>query len=78
MKKNYILCVILILLIVIVALLLAFCINPNNEKKVIGGDKDEHGCLIGAGYSWNETEEKCVREWSNESDRYQIINPVRE
>ncbi len=47
--------------------------NANNEPKIIGGQRDIHGCLGPAGYSWNETEEKCVREWlpTNDSERYQ-------
>lgn len=34
-----------------------------NPEKLIGGDKDEHGCLIAAGYSWCETKQKCLRTW---------------
>ncbi len=29
----------------------------------LGGQKDEYGCLIAAGYSWNETIQTCVRSW---------------
>lgn len=32
-------------------------------EKLIGGDKDSHGCLIGAGYSWCESKGKCLRIW---------------
>ena len=28
-----------------------------------GSDRDEHGCLRSAGYSWCEKEGKCVRPW---------------
>ena len=38
-------------------------IKENNGKKLIGGDKDEHGCYIAAGYSWCETKQKCLRNW---------------
>ena len=44
-------------------------INPSSAaekpdgKHLIGGDKDEHGCLIGAGYSWCEVKQKCQRMW---------------
>ena len=31
--------------------------------QVIGGDKDEHGSLIAAGYSWCEEKQKCIRVW---------------
>ena len=40
----------------------------------IGGERDEHGCLGAAGYSWNETELSCVREWLDEKGRYQVTN----
>jgi len=32
-------------------------------KRTIGGASDTHGCIAGAGYSWCETEGKCVRPW---------------
>lgn len=35
----------------------------NGQVESIGGEKDEHGCLIGAGYSWCETKQKCLRSW---------------
>lgn len=42
------------------------------EQKLIGGQRDEHNCLVPAGYSWNESEQRCVREWeTNASLRYQ-------
>lgn len=33
------------------------------NRKLIGGDKDGHGCLIAAGYSWCEAKQKCLRVW---------------
>lgn len=38
-------------------------IEENSGKRLIGGDKDEHGCLTPAGYSWCETKQKCLRKW---------------
>lgn len=36
--------------------------NQNgNSEQIIGGDKDEHNCLIAAGYSWCESKQKCLR-----------------
>ncbi len=44
--------------------------NPSNNEKPIGGDKDEHGCLIAAGYSWNDSINACIREWElNDSQK---------
>ncbi len=39
---------------------------PNTEEKegapeIIGGDRDEHGCLIAAGYSFDERVDACTR-----------------
>lgn len=33
------------------------------ETELIGGQTDEHGCLIAAGYSWCEEKNKCLRTW---------------
>lgn len=38
----------------------------------IGGDRDSHGCLGPAGYSWNASEKECVREWETGEERYQV------
>ena len=35
------------------------------RKPVIGGNRDEHGCLASGGYSWSEDQQKCVRPWLN-------------
>ncbi|MFH1367280.1 MAG: hypothetical protein ABIH38_04850 [Patescibacteria group bacterium] len=37
-----------------------------NTNQLIGGDTDEHGCLIAAGYSWCESEAKCLRIWEED------------
>jgi hypothetical protein len=60
MKKN-----IIFAGLVLVMILAAGCAKEekNDEPKIIGGDKDEGGCLIGAGYSWCEAKQKCIRVW---------------
>ena len=35
----------------------------NLEPPIVGGDKDEHGCIGSAGYSWCELKNKCLRVW---------------
>lgn len=39
------------------------------EQELIGGEKDEHGCLVAAGYSWCEEKEKCLRLWEEGCDK---------
>jgi hypothetical protein len=33
------------------------------DARPIGGDRDAHGCLPAAGYTWCEREKRCVRPW---------------
>ncbi len=37
-------------------------------NRPIGGDKDAGGCLIGAGYSWCEAKQKCLRVWEEKCE----------
>ncbi len=32
-------------------------------ENVVGGDRDEHGCIGSAGYSWCQEKQKCLRIW---------------
>jgi len=36
---------------------------PENETPMPGSDRDEHGCIPSAGYSWCEAKQKCYRPW---------------
>ena len=45
----------------------------NQDPQQIGGDRDEHGCLIAAGYSYNETLGFCLREWEITGDQREAI-----
>lgn len=31
------------------------------QEKPIGGDKDAHGCLTSAGYTWSAVKKQCIR-----------------
>ena len=33
------------------------------NRPLLGGDRDEHGCIPSAGYIWCEKLQKCVRPW---------------
>jgi hypothetical protein len=47
----------IIIALVVMASVFVFGCTP----KPIGGDKDAHGCLTAAGYSWCEAKQKCLR-----------------
>lgn len=48
------------------------------ETKLIGGDKDEHGCLIAAGYSWCEVKQKCLRPWEEQCEGLTVTPTIDE
>ena len=33
------------------------------EKTLVGGDRDDHGCIASAGYQWSELLKDCIRPW---------------
>lgn len=41
-------------------------VEPLPDEQIVGGDKDEHGCIGSAGYTWCEPKEKCLRVWEEE------------
>ena len=40
--------------------------TATDKPQVIGGDKDEHGCIGPAGYTWCEAKQKCLRTWEED------------
>jgi len=68
-----------ILLVLLVAIAIALIIWINllqvkpQDSPIVGGDKDAHGCLGSAGYSWCETKQKCLRVWE---EACQVLNDV--
>jgi hypothetical protein len=41
---------------------------PDVNPPVVGGDKDAHGCIGSAGYSWCEAKNKCLRVWEEKCE----------
>ncbi len=42
--------------------------NPGDSQAPIGGERDEHGCLTAAGYSWDDDIGACMRGWEIDSE----------
>jgi hypothetical protein len=53
----------LVIILIIAAGLWWLLARNQGEEPLIGGETDEHGCLIAAGYSWCEPKQKCLRIW---------------
>lgn len=48
-------------------------VQNNNPKDLVGNDKDSHGCIGSAGYSWCEVKNKCLRIWEEKCET-QAVN----
>ncbi|UZT99150.1 hypothetical protein ODZ84_06155 [Chryseobacterium fluminis] len=46
--------------------------KPADERKAVGSDKDDHGCMASAGQTWSELKQNCIQVF-NEGFR---LNPV--
>lgn len=45
-------------------LVVVYSASPaTTNRPLIGGDRDSHGCIGSAGYSWCESKQKCLRIW---------------
>lgn len=40
--------------------------SGQSEEPMLGGDRDEHGCIPSAGYVWCEAKQKCLRPWEED------------
>jgi len=48
--------------------------SPEPSVMTVGGDRDEHGCIGSAGYSWCEIKQKCLRIWEEPCDSTPTID----
>lgn len=47
-------------------------------EPLVGGQRDEHGCLTPAGYGWDDTIKACVRIWELDQDQAQAAATAAE
>lgn len=40
-----------------------------SKEMMVGNDRDKHGCIGSAGYSWCESLNKCIRIWEEKCER---------
>jgi len=71
MDQKILVAVVAIVIVAVVAVvLLSFGSSPSPSTgggdQLVGGDKDEHGCIGSAGYSWCDAKQKCLRIWEEE------------
>ena len=37
--------------------------TEETQEPLVGADRDEHGCISSAGFSWSELQQTCVQLW---------------
>jgi hypothetical protein len=52
--------------------------SEDEPTTIVGGDRDEHGCIGSAGYSWCEVKNKCLREWEEPCDTTDVVEEVQD
>ena len=69
-KKGFVIPLI-VAVVVILAIIGGVFVYQNNKVEapiLVGGDKDEHGCIGSAGYSWCAVKNKCLRVWEEKCE----------
>ncbi len=56
-------------------LVVSNAIAPENnlQNELIGGQRDNHGCLGPAGYSWDEELGVCARAWELDDNKKKVV-----
>ena len=49
-------------------------IKTQNSQQLVGNDRDAHGCIGSAGYSWCEVKQKCLRVWEERCEDYSPLD----
>lgn len=39
--------------------------SMSTQEIIVGNDRDEHGCIGSAGYTWDTQKKECVQPWNN-------------
>lgn len=69
MKKAYFLLGVIGLMVIIALVLQLNGISSKNKQaQIVGSDRDIHGCIGSAGYSWCELKQKCLRAWEEKCE----------
>lgn len=48
--------------------------SKKNDTEIVGADRDEHGCIASAGYTWSELLQDCIRPFEK-GKKFTAVNP---
>jgi len=80
--KKYLIIILILAIIGIAFIIWRLPARENGPDILLGGDRDEHGCIGSAGYSWCESKQKCLRifeeDCPDETAQSALIQELRE
>lgn len=50
-------------IMVLCAIIVSPSCSHKSSDRLVGNDRDSHGCMASAGYTWSEARKDCVRVW---------------
>jgi hypothetical protein len=68
MAKRTKIIAVIIVIVILGAVGFAVYRSKTVSNNLLGGDRDEHGCIGSAGYSWCEVKQKCLRVWEEKCE----------
>lgn len=46
------------------------------SKKIVGNDRDDHGCIASAGYQWSAIKKECIRPFELSNKMKDLVDPT--
>jgi len=68
MKRKALFLAVLTVIVFIALFAVRFIAGGKSGGMRVGGDRDEHGCIGSAGYSWCVALDKCIRPWEEKCE----------
>lgn len=65
-------------LLFLAAVVAVLCSCAHVKAPPVGGDRDSHGCIGSAGYTWCGQRNKCIRVWEEPCTSEKVINACYE
>jgi len=68
MSRKILAIIIVVLLAVAAGIFIYKSGQFSDNNQLVGNDRDAHGCIGSAGYSWCEQKNRCLRVWEEKCE----------
>lgn len=70
--KNKTLMIVIGIIVIVLALIAIVAMSGKKQQPMVGNDRDLHGCIGSAGYTWSEEKQACIRPWEQTAQDAQV------